>query len=263
MVALQALRDIAGVEEGQKVLVNGASGGIGTFAVQIGAALGAEVTGVCSSENLDLVRSLGADHVLDYAELDYTEGEEQYDCILDIADNRSLAARRRVLSPDGTLIPNSGEGGRMVGSLGRIIAARVVSVFVRQDLHPFLSLPKRADLLALADLIEAGKVTPVVGRTFSLPETAEAVEFVGRAVQNLLLAARAHGLGAVMTTQHFFVPGEFEKVLELPKAFTLAAIVPVGWPAVKLGPTRRPDPRSFISWDRWGQTSSRYLGEPG
>ena len=82
------------------------------------------------------------------------------------------------------------------------------------------------------------------------------------AVQNLLLAARALGLGAVMTTQHFFVPGEFEKVLELPKAFTLAAIVPVGWPAVKLGPTRRPDPRSFISWDRWGQTSSQYPGEP-
>ena len=180
MVALQALRDVARVGEGQKLLVNGASGGIGTFAVQLGKVLGAEVTGVCSSDNVDLVRSLGADRVLDYTEVDYTEEDERYDCILDIADNRSLAARRRVLAPAGTLIPNSGEGGRLVGSLGRIIGARVLSVFVPQSLHPFLSLPKRADLLALTELIEAGAVSPVVGRTFTLAETAEAVELVGR-----------------------------------------------------------------------------------
>jgi NADPH:quinone reductase-like Zn-dependent oxidoreductase len=134
---------------------------------------------VCSSDNVDLVRSLGADRVLDYTEVDYTEEDERYDCILDIADNRSLAARRRVLAPEGTLIPNSGEGGKLVGSLGRIIGARALSVFVHQDLHPFLSLPKRADLLAIAELIESGTVSPVVGRTFTLPETAEAVELVG------------------------------------------------------------------------------------
>ncbi len=179
MVALQALRDVADVRAGQTVLVNGASGGIGTFAVQIANALGAEVTGVCSTGNVDLVRSLGPAHVIDYTETDFTDGDQRYDCILDIADNRSLAARRRVLAPEGTLIPNSGEGGRLVGSLGRIIAARVLSVFVKQSLHPFLSLPKRDDLVALAELIDSGRVTPVVGATFALADVAAALEYVG------------------------------------------------------------------------------------
>jgi NADPH:quinone reductase-like Zn-dependent oxidoreductase len=179
MVALQALRDVAKVRAGQKVLVNGASGGIGTFAVQIAKALGAEVTGVCSTGNVELVRSLGADHVHDYTAVDFTQEDERYDCILDIADNRSLAARRRVLTTHGTLIPNSGEGGRLVGSLGRIVGSRVLSLFVRQNLHPFLSTPNRADLVALAELIEAGDVTPVVGPTFTLAETADALEHVG------------------------------------------------------------------------------------
>lgn len=180
MVALQAMRDVAGVTAGQRVLVNGASGGIGTFAVQVAKALGAEVTGVCSTGNVDLVRSCGADRVIDYTRVDFTQEDHRYDCILDIADNRSLAARRRVLAAHGTLIPNSGEGGRVAGSLGRIVGARLLSVVTRQSLHPFLSLPKRSDLEALVALVEAGSVTPVVGRTYPLADTAAALEHVGR-----------------------------------------------------------------------------------
>jgi NADPH:quinone reductase-like Zn-dependent oxidoreductase len=179
-VALQTMRDVGKVKPGQKVLVNGASGGIGTFAVQIAKAFGAEVTGVCSTPNLDLVRSIGADHVIDYTEEDFLERGERYDLILDIADNRSLSERRRALTPDGTLVPNSGEGGRWTGSLGRVVGARLLSPFVRQNLHPFLSLPKHEDLVELRELIEDGKVTPVVGRTYSLDETPEAIADVGR-----------------------------------------------------------------------------------
>lgn len=179
MVALQALRDIGRVTAGQKVLVVGASGGIGTFAVQIAKAMGAEVTGVCSTDNLDLVQSIGADHVIDYTKQDFTEQDERYDFILDIADNHSFSARRRVLTSNGVLVPNSGEGGRLVGSLGRILAARLLSPFVSQRLHPFLSLSKRDDLVALKELIEAGDVVPVVGRTYPLIEAAAALDYVG------------------------------------------------------------------------------------
>ena len=180
MVALQAMRDIAKLRPGQKVLVNGASGGIGLFAVQVAKALGAEVTGVCSTPHVDLVRSLGADRVIDYTETDFTEEDERYDAILDIADNRSLAARRQVLTPEGTLIPNSGEGGRLGGSLSRIVSARLASLVIRQDLHPFLSLPKHEDLMALAGMIETGDITPVVGKTFSLAEAGDALEYARR-----------------------------------------------------------------------------------
>jgi NADPH:quinone reductase-like Zn-dependent oxidoreductase len=180
MVALQAMRDVAKVQPGEKVLINGASGGIGSFAVQIAKALGAEVTGVCSTKNVDLVRSIGADRVIDYTEADFTQEDERYDCILDIADKHSLAARRRALSPRGTLIPNSGEGGRIGGSLGRIVTARLMSLFVRQNLRPFLSLPKQDDLEALIGLIDSGKMTPVVGRTFPLAEAGDALEYAGQ-----------------------------------------------------------------------------------
>ena len=179
LCALQALRDAGNLRAGQKVLINGASGGIGTFAVQIAKAFGAEVTGVCSTPNLELVRSLGADHVIDYTREDFTESGERYDVILDIADNRTLSDRRRVLAPTGTLIPNSGEGGRWFGSLGRIAKARLVSPFVRQRLHPFVSMPKRADLVALNELLASGTVTPVVGRTYPLIEVPEAIQYVG------------------------------------------------------------------------------------
>lgn len=179
LVALQALRDVGDVQPGQEVLVVGASGGIGTFAVQIAKAMGAKVTGVCSTRNMDLVASLGASRVIDYTRQDFTEGEDRYDFILDIADNHSLADRRRVLTPNGTLVPNSGEGGRWVGSLGRIIGARLLSPFVPQRLHPFLSTYKREDLISLRELMDSGDVTPVVGKTYSLTDAAEAMQLVG------------------------------------------------------------------------------------
>jgi NADPH:quinone reductase-like Zn-dependent oxidoreductase len=178
-VALQALRDIGKARPGDKVLVNGASGGIGSFAVQIAKSFGAEVTGVCSTPNLDFVRSLGADRVIDYTKEDFTQGAERYDLILDMADQRSLADRRRVLTRKGTLIPNSGEGGRWVGSIGRISRARVVSPFVSQKLRPFLSLAKRQDLSVLGRLIEAGDVTPVVHRTYPLSDAGAAIRVAG------------------------------------------------------------------------------------
>lgn len=180
MVALQALRDVADLKPGQKVLVNGASGGIGTFAVQIAKSMGADVTGVCSSHNIEMVRTLGADRVVDYTTTDFTLGDERFDVILDIADRHSIAERRRVMTEHGTLIPNSGRGGPWFGSVGRIIGARLLSPFVGQRLKPFLSLGKKEDLESLVRLIQAGKVSPVVGRTFSLGEVPEAVDYVGK-----------------------------------------------------------------------------------
>jgi NADPH:quinone reductase-like Zn-dependent oxidoreductase len=178
-VALQALRDVAKIQPGQKVLVNGASGGIGTFTMQIAKVFGAEVTGVCSTKNLDLVRSIGADHAIDYTQDDFTRSGQRYDLILDIADTHSLSDRRRVLTSNGMLIPNSGEGGRWFGSTGRIIKARLFSLFVSQKLQTFVSRPKTADLVALKELLASGEVTPVIGRTYPLSDTAEALQYVG------------------------------------------------------------------------------------
>lgn len=180
LVALQALRDVGDVHAGQDVLVVGASGGIGTFAVQIAKLMGAQVTAVCSTGNTDLVASIGADHVIDYTKQDFTEADKRYDFILDIADTHSLAERRRVLKPKGTLVPNSGEGGRLAGSLWRIVGARLLSPFVSQRLQPFLSTYKREALATLKGMIESGQVTPIVGRTYSLIETPAALDHVGR-----------------------------------------------------------------------------------
>jgi NADPH:quinone reductase-like Zn-dependent oxidoreductase len=177
--ALQALRDNGEVQPGQKVLIVGASGGVGTFAVQIAKSLGAEVTGVCSTRNVDMVRSIGADHVIDYTKEDFTQSGQRYDVILDNAEAHSLSGCRRALAPKGTYIPNNGAGGRWVGPLGRIAKARFLSLFSRQKLHPFLSLENRADLLALAELIAAGKLTPVIDRTYPLSQAAEALRYVG------------------------------------------------------------------------------------
>jgi NADPH:quinone reductase-like Zn-dependent oxidoreductase len=179
LVALQALRDIGRVQAGQRVLVNGASGGIGTFAVQVAKSLGAEVTGVCSTPHLALVTSLGADHVIDYTRDDFTRDGHRYDVILDMADDRSLAERRRALTPGGTLIPNNGAGGRWVGSLGRIVIARMASLVVRESFRPFLSTQKRDDLLALRGMLEDGSLRPVVGETKPIDEAAAAVERAG------------------------------------------------------------------------------------
>lgn len=178
-VALQALRDIDGIGPGDEVLVNGASGGIGSFAVQIAKALGATVTGVCSTPNIELVQSLGADRVIDYTKDDFTKGANRYDLIFDIADKHSLAERRQVLTSKGTLIPNSGEGGPWFGSVGRIFKAWLISPFVSQKLRPFLSMTKRDDLLALVELVDAGKLTPVVGSQYPLDEAGLAIDEAG------------------------------------------------------------------------------------
>lgn len=179
MTALQALRDVADVGPGQTVLITGASGGVGHFAVQIAKAFGAEVTGVCSTRNVDLVRSLGADHVVDYTTTDFTRTGNCHDVILDNVEAASLASVRRALAPTGTLIPNSGRGGRWFGPLGRIVRARVLSGVSRQRLKPFLSLGKREDLLTLSDLLEHGQLRPIIDRTYPLSQAADALRHVG------------------------------------------------------------------------------------
>jgi NADPH:quinone reductase-like Zn-dependent oxidoreductase len=177
--ALQALRDTGGVQPGQQVVIIGASGGVGSFAVQIAKAFGAEVTGVCSTKSVDLVRSIGADHVVDYTQQDFTRTGQRYDLILEMAGNRSLADFRRALTPKGTLVLVGGSGGRWFMGTGRTLRAVLVSPLVGQRLRSFLSKPKGADLVVLKELLEAGKLTPVIDRTFPLRETPEAIRYVG------------------------------------------------------------------------------------
>jgi NADPH:quinone reductase-like Zn-dependent oxidoreductase len=179
VTALHAFRDKAEVRPGRKVLINGASGGVGTFAVQIAKSLGAEVTGVCSTRNVDMVRSIGADHVIDYTQEDFTQSGQRYDVILDNVANHSLSDCRRALTPKGTLIPNNGtSGGRWIGTAGRIVKALVVSPFVSQRLRLFVAVPKNEDHVVLKELIESGKVTPVIDRTYPLSETPEALGYI-------------------------------------------------------------------------------------
>ncbi len=174
--ALQLLRDDGKVRRGQKVLVNGASGGVGTFAVQIAKAFGAEVTGVTSTKNVEMVRAIGADHVIDYTREDFTTGAERYDVILDNVGNHSMARTRRPLTPSGTLISNG--GGHSDGKLGRTVRTMLASMVVRQQASPTVKTQNHDDLVALRDLVEAGKVTPVIDRTYSLTETPEAIGHV-------------------------------------------------------------------------------------
>ena len=176
--ALQALRDKGQIQPGHKVLIIGASGGVGTFAVQIAKSYGAEVTGVCSTRNVDMVRSIGADHVIDYTREDFADGRRHYDVILDIAENRSLSHLRRALTPQGTLVIVGGSGGPWLMGTGRTVRALVLSPFVLQRLRAFLSLPKKEDLLVLKELIEACKVTPVIDRTYPLSEVPEAIRYL-------------------------------------------------------------------------------------
>ena len=175
--ALQALRDAGGIESGQQVLIIGASGGVGMFAVQIAKALGAEVTGVCSTAKADLVRSIGADHVIDYTREDFTRSRQRYDLILDMGGNRSLAQLRRALTPAGTLVLVGGEGGgRLIGgATGRSMRALVLSPFVSQRLRMIFARAKAEDLQLLKELIEAGKVTPIIDRTYPLSGVPEAI----------------------------------------------------------------------------------------
>jgi NADPH:quinone reductase-like Zn-dependent oxidoreductase len=176
VTALQALRDHGRVKAGQHVLVIGASGGVGTFAVQIAKALGAHVTAVASTQKLDLVRSLGADHVIDYTHTDISDDGKRYDVVLDIGGNRPLHRLRRVLTSGGTLVIVGGEGGgRWTGGIHRQLGAMVLSLFVRQRLGTFIAKPNSADLDALRALIEAGSVTPAVDRVIALAETPDAI----------------------------------------------------------------------------------------
>lgn len=180
VTALRGIRDSGKVEQGQKVLVNGATGGVGVYAVQIARALGAEVTAVCSTDNLDLARSLGADHVVDYTREDFTKGEQRYDLILDNVGNRPLAECRRALTANGIHIPNSGRSqGRWVGPLGRMSKAALGSVVLRNQGRPYYSPVKRQDLLDLTAFIESGSVAPVIDRTYPLADTPAAMEYVG------------------------------------------------------------------------------------
>jgi NADPH:quinone reductase-like Zn-dependent oxidoreductase len=174
--ALQLLRDDGKVQPGQKVLINGASGGVGTFAVQIAKSFGAEVTGVCSTSNVEMVRSIGADHVIDYTRDDFRTGAARYDLILDNVGDRSMADTRRALRPNGTLISNG--GGHAGGKLGRVIRASLASMLVRQQARPSVKTQNRADLVALGELVEAGKVTPVIGGTYPLDRAAEGIRDV-------------------------------------------------------------------------------------
>jgi NADPH:quinone reductase-like Zn-dependent oxidoreductase len=174
--ALQAIRDHAKVRPGQHVLVIGASGGVGTFAVQIAKAFGAEVTGVSSTTKTDLVRAVGADHVIDYTREDPVAGEHRYDAIIDIGGNRRLAQLRRALAPKGTLVITGGEdGGRWLGGIGRNIRAQLLSLFVSQKLTAFVARLRPADLMTLRDLAGSAAITPAIDRTYPLTQAAAAV----------------------------------------------------------------------------------------
>lgn len=179
--ALMGLRDLGRLRPGQRVLVNGASGGVGTFAVQIAKALGAEVTGVCGTRNTELVRSLGADHVVDYSREDFTRTGRLHDLVLDLVGNRSLAACRRALTPGGTLVLSGGgvsEGGSLVGPMSLLVRGRALSGFVRQRLLVLTAAPDRENLAALRELVESGRVTPAVDRTYPLREVPEAIRYL-------------------------------------------------------------------------------------
>jgi NADPH:quinone reductase-like Zn-dependent oxidoreductase len=186
LTALQGLRDHGRIEPGQEVLIIGASGGVGTFAVQIAKSFGAEVTGVCSTRNVDMVRSLGADHVIDYAHEDFTDGGQRFDLIFETAGSHSPSEIRRALTSDGTLvlIGHAGSEGRWIGPVGRLIRALVLSRFVSQRMVSYIgkpnysSGPNEGDLAALKELIEAGKITPVIDRTYSLSETPAAIRYL-------------------------------------------------------------------------------------
>jgi len=166
VAALLGLRDAGKIQPGQKVLINGASGGVGTFAVQIAAAFGAEVTGVCGTRNVDLVRSLGADHVVDYTREDFTQNGQRYDLILDNVASRSFSDLRRALSPHGKVIPNSGHAG-----MGYVFKSFGLSLVSREHGSMYLAVPDSRNLATLKELIEAGKVTPVIDKTYPLSET--------------------------------------------------------------------------------------------
>jgi NADPH:quinone reductase-like Zn-dependent oxidoreductase len=181
LTALRALRDVRKVRPGQKVLINGAGGGIGTFAVQIAKSFGAEVTGVCGTSKVDLVRSIGADHVIDYTQDDFTQGDERYDLILDNVLNHSLSHLVHALSPKGMLVPNGGQFyKRWIASTGVLfIKAPLLSLFVPQQIRHVMLSGRRDGLLALKELLASGTVTPVIGKAYPLSQASEAIRYFG------------------------------------------------------------------------------------
>ena len=203
LTALQGLRDHGRIASGQKVLIIGASGGVGTFAVQIAKSFGAEVTGVCSTRNVEMVRSIGADQVIDYTQEDFTQAGQRYDLIFETAGSHSPSEIRRALTSKGTLvlIGHGGSEGRWIGPFGRMIRALVLSRFVSQRMASYTakpnysSAPNKRDLATLKQLIEGGKITPVIDRTYSLSETPEAIRYLaeGHARGKVVITVSAEG----------------------------------------------------------------------
>src|SRR5437660_871242 len=181
ITALQGVRDKGKVQQGQKVLINGASGGVGTFAVQIAKSYGADVTGVCSTRNLELVRSLGADHVIDYTKENFAKSEQRYDVILDNVPNHSLSECRRILTPNGKYVMIGGGGpneGRWIGPFGRVIHTLLLSPFISQQMGMMMADANHKDLTILADMMQAGTVKPVIDRTYPLSQIADAIRYL-------------------------------------------------------------------------------------
>jgi NADPH:quinone reductase-like Zn-dependent oxidoreductase len=177
--ALQGLRDKAKIQSGQHVLINGAAGGVGTFAVQIAKSFGTIVTGVCSTKNIELVRSIGADRVIDYTKENFTDGAVRYHAILDCVGNHSLSAIKRILNPKGTHIAVGGPTGKwMIGAIAQAIALPLYSRFVGQNFVAILARASQADLITMHDLMKSGKVTPVIDRTYPLSEISEAIRYL-------------------------------------------------------------------------------------
>jgi NADPH:quinone reductase-like Zn-dependent oxidoreductase len=195
--ALQGLRDHGGIEPGHKVLIIGASGGVGTFAVQIAKSFDAEVTGVCSTRNVEMVRSLGADHVIDYTQEDFARNGQNYDLIFQLAGTRSPTECRRALTSKGTLVLSSGESdGRWIGPLDRVIKALVLSPFVSQELASFTVKPNKEDLRFLKQLLETSKLHPVIDRTYPLAEVPEAIRYLENGHARGKVVIRVPGEGA-------------------------------------------------------------------
>ena len=197
LTALQALRDHGRVVRGQRVLVNGASGGVGTFAVQIAKALGAEVTAVCSTRNVELVRSLGADHVVDYTREDFTVAGKRYDVIVDMVGNHALLKLRRALVPGGRLVIVGGPDGHWIGPMAAPLKAMFVAPFVDESMKMFMAELSASDLETMRELIESGQVKSVIDRTFPLEQAAEAIRYLetGRARGKVVVTTGAVGTG--------------------------------------------------------------------